>query len=486
MQKRLLFAVTAALALTAFNASAQSTASNVCGTYEGDGHRLEFRGEGRVLAKRSEYDSELSEYRIDGDQLLVRVLESGYIERFKVSADAKTLTTRDATRKPLRRTQAGTGCNEPQKTAIFEPVTYEPSEEAAFCSKGDAFACMSLKDQLLTYQEYCKQGITMGCSKAYKMRAEPADVKGDKDVIVAAVEALGSMYGPPPKVPVTVMMQRVKDCERLESGKFCKETADILWDNGLLVDSARLIESGCDRGMGAAFCETHGKLSGLPLVNLSGAAGFKEMPCGIAFSQTEEGGELGFADEGIVTNFLRMQGRVENGAILVRHDKGGDFIYRPMGKDHFVGQDAWTRYQVFTLPRDGETCTPPVKYREVPFVMDYEGDPNNAESACKNGSDHACVTAGNIGFLSGDVAMAVRNQSVACGRGARVACENLASIHRKSLYDNLENSLTSGKDVPLAASPAYDALQSICAKDQRNLACGVVKILPNGTDEDDE
>ena len=249
-------------------------------------------------------------------------------------------------------------------------------------------------------------------------------------------------------------------CLAHPAGDFCSELAQEQWKAGAYRLAMQALQAGCKGGDQAA-CERHEPLQALGVTPQPAQA--TVIPCG---EYRSEGGlldTLSFGNGGRVEMGMgaSAHARLEDGAIRLRHDKGGDFVFKPLAGDRLVGMDDWTRMQVFVRVGGAATCTAPVVFTARPLPQDCPQAiaEDAAAACCAAGKLQGCTTLGNRQALDGQWVQAAANYLTVCRAGVREGCENLVSAQENS--------------------PAVDArgqLQQVCDADGsgRHVACDVV------------
>lgn len=166
----------------------------------------------------------------------------------------------------------------------------------------------------------------------------------------AMTEAMVTMTAPtvPVIIPAERRQQLLRLCREVAHGGFCERVAELSWDAGDPLLAVQALAAACTPGNDTATCER------LPALQALGASLRPQpataLPCG---NYRADGGlmdTLDFGDNGLVgvgwNSHLRA--RVEEGDIRIRHDRGGDFVLRPLPGGQLLGLDTWTRFQVFT------------------------------------------------------------------------------------------------------------------------------------------
>lgn len=366
-----------------------------------------------------------------------------------------------------------------------------PARLEAACREGVPGMCLQLADQWrddagkrasdatqksmleaaiagITLPPACRDGGfeqgTAACQAA--VQADPAlqQQLTDAAIAAAATEVMQSLVdsGPRPAVPASRRQQLLQLCQQVPHGGFCARVAELAWDAGDPAQALAALTLACTPGADPSACERVPALQALGASLQPRAA--TALPCG---SYRADGGlmdTLDFGDAGLVGIGWgsQLRARLENGDIRIRHDKGGDFVLRPLPGGQLLGLDRWTRYQVFAPTGEGTSqCAAPRQYTVVPLPQDCpqalaEG---GAEACCAQGKLQGCNVLGNRLALSGQWPQAAAHYTTVCRAGVREGCENLVSAQGNS------------EDVD-----ARSVLEQLCAADHsgRHVACDVL------------
>lgn len=253
----------------------------------------------------------------------------------------------------------------------------------------------------------------------------------------AMVEAMKSVV--PPSTPVVMpagqRQQLLQLCQQVSHGGFCTRVAELSWESGDPLQAVQALAAACTPGNDSSACER------LPALQALGASlrprPATALPCG---NYRAEGGlmdTLDFGDAGRVGIGWNSQlrARVEDGDIRIRHDKGGDFVLRPLPGGQLLGLDTWTRFQVFVPTGEGAaTCSPPKHYTVLPLPQDCPQAlaSGGAEACCAQGKLQGCNILGNRLALSGQWRQAAEHYTTVCRAGVREGCENLVAAQGRS------------------------------------------------------
>ncbi len=274
---------------------------------------------------------------------------------------------------------------------------------------------------------------TPACAAA--LEADPAvQEQLVKAAMTAAMtEAMVTMAGPdsPVIMPVQRRQQLLQLCRETAQAGFCERVAELSWESGDHLQAVQALAAACTAGNERSVCER------LPALQAVGASLRPQpataLPCG---NYRADGGlmdTLDFGDNGLVgvgwNSHLRA--RVEAGDIHIRHDRGGDFVLRPLPGGQLLGLDTWTRFQVFTPTGEGPSrCSAPKQFKVLPLPQDCPlalANEGGAEACCAQGKLQGCNMLGNRLALSGNWLQAAEHYTTVCRAGVREGCENLVT-----------------------------------------------------------
>ncbi|MCF3479887.1 hypothetical protein GUV60_07460 [Stenotrophomonas maltophilia] len=280
----------------------------------------------------------------------------------------------------------------------------------------------------------------------------------------AMVEAVSSVLSPstPVVVPAAQRQQLLQLCQQVGHGGFCSRVAELSWESGDPLQAVQALATACAPGNDRAACER------LPALQALGASLRPQpataLPCGTFRAAGGLMDTLDFGDTGRVGIGWdsQLRARVEDGDVRIHHDKGGDFVLRPLPGGQLLGLDTWTRFQVFVPTGEGaSTCSPPKHYTVLPLPQDCPQAlaSGGAEACCAQGKLQGCNILGNRLALSGQWRQAAEHYTTVCRAGVREGCENLVAAQGRS------------SDVD-----AHATLERLCAADRsgRHVACDVL------------
>lgn len=280
----------------------------------------------------------------------------------------------------------------------------------------------------------------------------------------ALAAGMVEVFAPAPDRPLSKMhrMKLQGYCEARPHGWFCTEVAEQQWDAGDLQHATAALALACTAGdsRACAFAPPLQQL-GADLTPQAAAT----LPCGAYVSQRALMDSLRFGDRGLVDMGMgQLRARLEDGAIRIRHEQGGDFVLKPLPNGDLLGMDQWTRFQRFQrTPAEGDParCVPPVQFTEVPLPQDCPKAlvDGGAEACCARGSMQGCNVLGTQLGLKGQWEQASVHYLQVCRAGIREGCENLATAQERN------------GDVD-----AHGMLQALCQADAsgRHVACDLL------------
>lgn len=272
------------------------------------------------------------------------------------------------------------------------------------------------------------------------------------------------VFAPEPDRPLSEAqrMKLQRYCEARPHGWFCTDVAEQQWAAGDLTHATAALALACTAG-DARACGLAPALQQLGAGLTPQAAA--SLPCGAYVSQRALMDSLRFDDRGLVDMGMgQLRARLEDGAIRIRHEQGGDFVLKPLPNGDLLGMDRWTQFQRFQrTSTEGDTarCLPPVQYTTVPLPQDcptvlVDG---GAEACCASGSLQGCNVLGTRLGLKGAWEQASVHYLQVCRAGIREGCENLATAQERD-----------------GAVDAHGMLQALCQADPsgRHVACDLL------------
>ncbi|SFL13754.1 hypothetical protein [Lysobacter sp. cf310] len=456
--------------LLCFSAPARA-AVPPCGEYRPDDEYaplLSFAGNSVSARDRQGFVSTSAwRYRIDGDTLLMRHADSPLLDVYRIEADGERLVLqpdRMRSQALTYRRSAPAVCvptlgagvaNAPQGTP-------EAEQDRLACAAGDIQACVgelaydreTPDDQRAKRLEaYCRQDASPYACEEWAKALAPKDPNAPlylfRTAAVSAPELAALRAG----------------CREARSAKACTALAEQDWIAGRYASARDTLVAACEWRLDAQACE---HAQGLKVIALSDAPARRkpQQPCGTYASGA--GGLFDvfrFGDDRAVAassdGEATMRYRLREDQVLVRHDKGDDFVLRWLGDDTLVGMDDWTRFTVY-LRGMPETCAAvplPIasdRIIETPYRVDHCALAAGAsvEACCASGSMSACMGAGHTAALGGDWARAAGYYDRVCAMHVREGCGNVVEAYHNS-----------GDDQLLAG------IRKVCHDEPRSVAC---------------
>lgn len=460
---------------------ALAAATPACGVYRGGDGNRELRIESastatehtdyqapRPLAYRAQANGKITAYDLESAYTETWTPESGGRGLRTEMGEIYTLATptRCAASAP-----APAGSCRADLDACFEARTdADEMTLTRWCEQeGLAFACVALIDGFQEKAERQERGGDASeapppeCIEGNPAYSEATcEEKAMQLLTRAFADAFKDMYGDDVPLPASHLDRSLALCQRSGSAKVCGKAAEKLWNGGRYLDARDALTTACERGKDKDACAKAAPLAALDAADLRAPAP-ATLPCG---HYAAEGGlmsELGFGDAGRVEGGFGtvMRARLEDGRIRIRHDKGGDFVFKVIGGDRLLGLDSWNRYALYRRGEGGaDRCTPPRRFIERPLVEDCPGigREGGAEACCKAGQLQGCNALGHAQALAGNWAGAQPHYLRICAAGVRVGCENLTRVHAQT-----------GDDTVIAS------MQALCDKDRDHVACDVLE-----------
>lgn len=410
----------------------------------------------------------------EGDTVQVADVSHGYITRYRLGDGGKRLSTTDlgdyvlaspaTCTTPLPPPPAGS-CRADIEACIGSADDGDGRHLLQLCREGLPFAC----DRLL--ERYRNQAIETAMDEdlAEPEACKPESPQFDEQACrTAASEMLGkalasAFTGSPPTLPAARLQELMQLCRDHPDGMFCGKVADEHWDSGHYLLAREALQLACTPGRPTLACKHAGLLSTLTPEDFN-APPATTLPCGNYHADTGMLHELDFGDRGLVeVSFgAKLRARLEDGQVRLRHDKGGDYVFKRLDGQRLLGLDSWNRYAVYRREGGTERCAAPVAYVERPMPMDCPvmDGPDAAEACCTAGRLQGCNVVGHLKALAGDWRAATGYYRPLCEAGVRPGCENLFAAY-----------LNTGEESTL------EAMQAICERDGKgtHVACDVIE-----------
>ncbi|WP_269789681.1 hypothetical protein [Stenotrophomonas sp. Iso1] len=407
--------------------------------------------------------------------LHVADLSNGFSDDYTVSADGKRIGSKFADYvldTPARCTTAPTpaagSCRADIDHCITSAGNASTQQLAQWCREDLPFACERL---ISAYQSQARaqQPATPDPELEEPDVCKPASPQFDEAACdVAAREALGiamakALLGgltegaavPLAGAPLSELLQL---CRTHPDASFCNKVAETHWDAGHYASAGEALQLACKAGGDDYTCRRAQGVAAAPAADLATVAA-TTLPCGDYQASMGLMSELSFGDQGLVSIGMgsALRARLENGAVHIRHDKGGDFVLKPQRNGGLLGVDQWNRYALYQRTGGAATCSAPTVYVELPLPQDCPIG-SDAQACCDSGKLAGCNAMGHRNALAGDWQAAAPYYLKLCQAGVRAGCENLRSV-----YEN-----TGDEDLP-------GKLLSLCNRDGKrtHVACDV-------------
>lgn len=411
-------------------------------------------------------------YRVEGKRLHLYDLADGGVEAYRLDRARRRIRSDDQDRdyQLERPAECKASTLPPPGTCRTDLAECFAGHDAAdalarqrYCEEGVAFSCMSLIEDM--QQRANGVGRTRIPEEAPPecREGEPSfneatcKATATRLLTQALGEAFASIGAEDRPLPPADLDRTAQLCRSSRAANVCNAAAQVLWTGGRLLDARTALQLACEGGDPNA-CGSVRDLAGLTQSDEKFPA-TKALPCGRYVAQGALVQELAFGDKGLVEREFGnpLRARLEGGGIRIRHDKGGDFVFRPIAGDRLLGMDESNRFAVYQRMGGPNHCAAPVVYREVPLRLDcplLTGE--TAPSCCARGNLHGCNAAGSALALADDWSAALPFYAKVCAGGVRVGCENLVQVYARGGDEN-----------------ALEALARICATDERHVACDV-------------
>ena len=421
-----------------------------CGVWEaqgGDSNRLVIERAGEATIHGGMNAPEPWLFTHEDGVLLATNLEDGYTSSWETRDDGATIEmmfrtfTRVSSTTCKPAVPPPDACRADIAHCVEQRSTLDDMQLRDLCGSGLPFACNTLMDRWLAEQRASDEeaageqdGPPPVCRKG--TRTYKADAC-EKEIATALATALaesmlrlGSRHA---QLPPARLDELEGLCRKAGSAGFCGNVAESLWDGGHYLRARDALELACTRG-DEATCER------LPALRQIGAAdvtapGPAMVPCGRFVTERALVDTLDFGQGGMVDvgHGQTLRARFEDGLVRIRHDKGDDFLFAPVGGNRLLGRDGWNRYSVYSREGEAGTCTPPRVIEEVALPSDCPASSARAAArCCAAGRLQGCNIAGNLQALDGNWDGARSHYLPVCRAGIREGCENLRTTFENS------------------------------------------------------
>jgi hypothetical protein len=470
------------LAALLFLADSADAAALACGVYQDQKNEnsrlvIESGAQARELSAGSA--PRRFEYRRVGGELQMADLEAGYVSRYKVGTGNRISDNLDfheyalsesAACAPLPQPAAAGTCRADLPQCLDNAYSADEAALRQWCElEALPFACDKLID---LYQAQAKASGPAEpeiekppvCQEGTPTFSEEGCVAAAKEILSeqiakSLVGALGSMYADAVALPGPHLDQSIAMCNRTGSAKVCNNAAEKLWTAGRYLQARSALQTACSEGGDPDACKKAEPLLGLSDQDQRFAPA-TQLPCGDYAAATGLMSELKFGDRGMVEAGLgsRMRARLENGLVRVRHDKGGDFVFRVLDAQRMLGIDSWNEFALYRRQGGADRCSAPVAYAEKPLAQDCPSimEEGGAKACCDAGKLQGCNALGNQRALQDDWAGAKVYYQQVCAQGVRTGCENLTQVYAHAGDESVIGSL-----------------DRLCEADPKHVACDV-------------
>ena len=433
-----------------------------CGSYKEVDGSARFVIESPTQAVRAYEGQPPVRYQIRQQAQVLHVadLSNGFSDDYTVSADGKRIGGKFAdyaldapARCKTTPAPAAGSCRADIDTCITSAGSASVPQLTQWCREDLPFACERLisayQDQARAQQpatpdpdleepEVCKAASPQFDDAACQVAAREA--LG----IAMAKAMLGGLAGgaaaPLADTPLGELLQL---CRAHPDASFCSKVAVAHWEAGHYATASDAMQLACKAGGDESTCSRAQTLTALPAADLATVAA-TTLPCGDYQASTGLMSELSFGDQGLVAMGFgsELRARLENGAIHIRHDKGGDFVLKPLRNGSLLGVDQWNRYAVYQRTGGAASCSAPTVYVELPLLQDCPVG-SDAQACCDSGKLAGCNAMGHRKALAGDWQAAAPYYLKLCQAGVRAGCENLRSVYQNTGDEDLPGKLLS-------------------------------------------
>ena len=366
-----------ALILGSVPAAAQSM---ICGTFKAEdtGTRVTLQSPSQGYRQIPEQPPEPFLLSRHDDTLTLADLDNGGVWSMTVHDDGRRLQDQFSTYRL-------------QQAAACQPAAVVPATacraDIGNCLRDITFAD---NDRL---RQWCREDVPAACKRLlanYRSEArdaqkpaaardddldlaEPAVCKPDAGAydpdacLEAAREALGQAVaktllgslgiGAPVVLPPAQLDEISAMCRAQTIGTFCAKAAEALWEASRMIPARDALQRACTRGHDPRACQRAAPLAVLDAKALTPEAAVA-LPCGSYVAEQGLIAHLGFGDGGMIDSGLggKLQARLVDGDIRVRHDQGEDFVFKPLANGNLIGMDSWNRFAYYQRTGAPQQC----------------------------------------------------------------------------------------------------------------------------------
>jgi hypothetical protein len=416
-------------------------------------------------------------WRQEGKTLQIHNLANSlYAQTLSRSADGKTLSTEEGQR--FRRAKTLACQDDPPASPAVQSCLdnpedcgknlYDTADETleTLCAGRLPFACLEI---LTRAEKAAKEAARASgddtpnpvCRKGEAQYDEEACAHAMLQVMAQEFAAVLTDADPVP-LPAATLARLPALCAETRSAEVCAKTAEYLWDAGRYSEAAQQFARACATPISdPTACQQARNLASLTAEALAPHHP-DTLPCGRYIVQNGQAlmSEFDFGDRGrIGTSYGDlMRGRLENGLVRIRHNRGGDFVLRPLADGRFVGLDRWLRYTLYQRDGGQENCAAPIVYQETQLKMDCRAG-ETMEACCARGGMQGCNAMGHMAALRGQWQAALPFYTRVCRAGIRPGCENMVQLFMEG-----------------GVMEAPKALADLCAENALHVACDVQEL----------
>ncbi|MFJ1302784.1 hypothetical protein ACILG0_22715 [Pseudomonadota bacterium AL_CKDN230030165-1A_HGKHYDSX7] len=313
-------------------AQAQASAPLQCGVYQHEDRQIQVLSE-NLIRKSALGGPELLYYAVEAGKLAFYNLDLGLDDEYKLSPDGKSI---DVGFDQIYVLKAAVPC--------ARPVELPQTKVWPLCWKADLMTCLNAYNEtsLKEMENMCTGGLPFACKKLPELWREAEDLQSDASGRLAAL----------PEGAINVLQQA---CLKGISASVCDLAAREAWQAGRYLDARQPLQHACAAPIGStdacALAKSLAPLSQDMLAQSAPAA----LPRGTFTRPIGTLRSLAFAEDGTVKDgdgSPPMQARLEQGLIRMRHNQGGDFVFKPVGERYLLGVDYWNQLAVFARTGD--------------------------------------------------------------------------------------------------------------------------------------
>ena len=313
-------------------AQAQAAAALQCGVYQHDQQQIHVLST-NLIRKSALGGPELLYYAVEKGKIAFYNLDLGLDDEYKLSEDGTSI---DVGFEQVYVLKAHAPCQ--------PPVSLPQTKVWPLCWKADMMTCLGAYNETKNeeMESMCANGLPFACKKLPDLWREAGGLESDA-------------AGVPAPLPAAAHQTLQNACLKGISASVCELAAKEAWLAGRYLDVRGSLQHACEAPIGSAdACVVAGTLEPLSaeLLALPAPAA---LPQGTYARPTGTLRELVFGENGVVRDgdgALKMQARLDQGVIRMRHNQGGDFVFKPLGERYLLGLDYWNQMALF-VRKDG-------------------------------------------------------------------------------------------------------------------------------------